>query len=74
MKIIIESGIPFQPEIKPSLAPQRYPFDRMKVGDSFRVPESLATSARVLASRRSRQGEVYRSRAEGDGIRIWRLA
>ena len=53
----------------------KYPFSAMEVGHSFWVPapeDAKAVNAATVRGKRS--GEVYRSRKEGDGHRIWRVA
>lgn len=53
----------------------RYPFSLMEVGHSFWVPAAEATRAASAATMHGkRHGEVYVSRTEGTGKRIWRVA
>jgi len=55
--------------------PFKYPFNRMKVGQSFLVPMDKAHSVKVCASYHTRRGlGVYRTRATSKGLRIWRIA
>lgn len=52
-----------------------YPFEVMDVGDSFFVPDQGTKGSAVVQSRRYGQayGQVYTSRSEGGGVRIWRI-
>lgn len=53
----------------------KYPFSEMAIGHSFWVPAPEAMRATNAATvRGKRKGEVYVSRKEGDGHRIWRVA
>ena len=76
----IESGIPLAARRQG----QKYPFDRLGVGDSFFVAgdKTKRTSVRVLLGRQIKIGEhpdrkfATRTVTEDgiEGIRIWRLA
>lgn len=68
IKIKIDSNIP---------VPRKWPLDDMKVGDSFKVPESVKrTAIAVYVSRYNKANDkkfVVRKTAEGE-LRCWRIA
>ena len=67
----IEKGIPM-PEGKPG---SKYPFDGMKVGDSFLVPRkdrSCVSSAATAYSKK--YGTKFSMRTVDGVLRIWRIA
>lgn len=72
MNYEIETGVPL-----PDAASQRFPFNRMRTGDSFRVPAADVKSRRQLnyatqyAGRK--YGHKYAIRCDGDGFRVWRV-
>lgn len=80
----IEKGVPLPRGSHKGAAP-RYPWREMEVGDSFFAPLSsyqcrsgeptvekyLLSMQRVAAGQR--EGS-FRVRAEGDGVRVWRIA
>lgn len=72
---VIETGIPI-----PTHTPDRYakyPFKRMKIGDSFRAPADLAERTRDAAKhwRARHPGWDYFYQMQKDGeLRIWRTA
>ena len=52
---------------------EKYPFAKMEVGDSFFSENKAAQSSAHVFARR-RKGMKFVTRAEGQGIRIWRVA
>jgi len=62
----IESGIPL---------PERYPFAKMKVGDSFLIPESVSRHAAAVAALRygAANGKKFTTRKTPEGYRCWRV-
>jgi hypothetical protein len=68
--IKIESNIPAPATIRR----RKYPFDEMKVGDSFYVsgrrPVEIGGS-KLMATKRT--GFEFACRTEGDGARVWRV-
>lgn len=80
MKFVIESGIPLAARRKG----QKYPFDRLGVGDSFFVAgdKNHIASVRTLLSRQIRMGEhpgrEFATRTVTEdavkGVRVWRVA
>lgn len=79
MTFPIEKGIP-PPEDKPKTRNQ-YPFNEMKVGDSFFVPFREDEDERVVRNKigtaargaRWRTGMKFVSRAVEGGVRVWRV-
>jgi hypothetical protein len=70
--IEIDRGIPLPPPAK-----GKYPFARMRVGDSFFVDDLARISAVRTALRyrmRCHHGERYTARKKPTGIRVWRVA
>ena len=52
-----------------------YPYEEMEVGDSFTVPvqaRAKVLNANYRASKRL--GYKFASKAEGDNLRVWRVA
>lgn len=75
MEIKVEKGIPLP--TKPHFAATYYPFDKMKVGDSFAVPKEHASTVRQrMAAINQTTGErdprVFTSRMMGEKLRVWR--
>lgn len=71
--IVVEKNIPMPPQ--GSGRPTKYPWRDMQPGDSFFVPgETVQSFAGNLSSRLRNHGEQYRSRTEGDGVRVWRVS
>ncbi len=53
----------------------RYPWDRMKIGDSFFVKNADKHNVSSAASLRGRHyGEKYTCRSIDGGVRVWRIA
>lgn len=56
----------------PSDREGKYPWDKMKVGDSFQVP--FSHSIRACASYAgSKRGWRFITRKDGDKVRVWRV-
>lgn len=83
----IEKGIPVPDARTGTRSPDAvpYPFDKMKVGDSFFIPVKGPVTARrmmmrrVLAAsykfkRKSHSTISFSTRSFTDGVRIWRVA
>jgi hypothetical protein len=83
----IEKGIPLPDARSGTRSPDAvpYPFDKMKVGDSFFIPTKgpvqmrRQTMRRVLAAsykfrRKTKSAASFASRSFSDGVRIWRVA
>lgn len=53
-----------------------YPFDSMKIGDSFEIPKSSRGSVATKASfyARIHPGYKFTVRKVGDKVRVWRIA
>jgi hypothetical protein len=71
----IERGIPMP---KRRAAPRKYPFDKMKAGDSFFIETAADRSravvqASVAATARARGVQITTRTVDG-GIRVWRTA
>jgi hypothetical protein len=70
--IKIESHIPIPIKKRGN---RKYPWDQMKVGDSFFVEgvtqNSLSTAAKYQTTK---SGIKFTTAAEGSGIRVWRIA
>jgi hypothetical protein len=66
----IDKGVPI-----PTDWNSRYPLDRMDVGDSFTIAQSLGSSLRqVLHKFKQRSPDIaFVRRPEGQRIRIWRI-
>ena len=69
--IAIDKGkAPPQPRVVYS-----YPYEEMKVGESFTVPKihrAKVLNANYRASKRT--GYVFTSKTEGEVIRVWRIS
>lgn len=72
--IEIDKGIPIPPLVRP---PRKWPWNRMKVGDSFFIEGDKTTAARIrgAANERARThpGEKYTVRTKDKGARCWRI-
>lgn len=52
----------------------KYPFEQMRVGDSFEVPKSQESGMRAAASQYGKQHNVkFATRATKNGRRCWRV-
>jgi hypothetical protein len=53
----------------------KYPWDEMKIGDSFLAPvKSLGSMASLCSRKKAEKGWQYRLRQTPEGIRVWRVA
>lgn len=80
--IKIDKGVPIpKPRLGSGGRPEKYPWMRMEVGDSFYV----AAGGRTLDAAQAgvsglaigaakRLGRKYTTRREGAGVRVWRIA
>lgn len=73
----VEKGIPMPPPMKQRRV-DKYPFERMEVGDSFLVRtlkdrKTTATSAWQFARSEAGRGKRFSSRKVTDGYRFWRV-
>lgn len=75
MSFEIEKGVPIPPS-QQGLGRQRYPFNRMAVGDSFTVPSDDSNRVRSAASAYAKQHRIgLTCRRESDGrVRVWRVS
>jgi len=73
MAFEIESGIPLATDQRGS---RIFPFNTMKVGDSFALPSMMATRVSTAATKYSKDhsGVKFTVRKNGDGHRCWRIA
>lgn len=68
--IEIDRGIPMPPVQRKS----HWPFDKMKVGDSFFIDASRRAAVKAAIQLRHRRGpERYAIRAREQGVRVWRV-
>ena len=65
----IESGVPM-PIMR---LPHKYPFDEMKIGDSFFVKDGTASQQSNISYSAKRRGFTVRTRREGRDFRVWRV-
>jgi len=64
--IKIEKGIPI-----PEFSKSKYPFDQMKVGDSFfALKPNLGSS---MMNAQARNGFKFKSKYQDGGTRVWRV-
>jgi hypothetical protein len=69
-EIEIESGIP----IPAARSVRKYPWQEMKVGDSFFTTTNKIRSFRTMVSAASsRLGVKFRTAPEKGGMRVWRV-
>ena len=69
MRIKIDRKIP------PPPPRNRYPFDQLKIGDSFALPVSEATRLRSAASNAaSKLGWRFTVSINGEEVRCWRIS
>ncbi len=73
MTFEIEDGIAIPKPNKPG-RPSKYPFSAMELGQSFYIEGITQAGARSAAYcwSRNHNGTKFVTRAEGEGIRIWR--
>lgn len=77
----IESHIPIPDKLHSGGPKKKYPFDKMKVGDSFIVECSKELSKKVSASLKNATRRLhgpqfitkYVEEKEAFGVRIWRI-
>lgn len=73
----IDSDIPVpQKDSRPAGRKPKYPFREMKVGDSVFFDGATSSSNCAIAAHNHgrRHGSKFSVRAEGSGVRIWRIA
>lgn len=69
----IEQNVPIPASLRPG-PKQRYPFDKMRVGDSFEVPIAKLNSVRTLAYLTYKTGgRQFTVRKTNKGARCWRV-
>ena len=69
MTIKIDKGIPM-----PTRSTEKYPFEKMEVGDSFFVPGLGIRSVSTRVEDESRKsGRKFKSRSVEGGVRVWRI-
>ncbi|MBN3822328.1 hypothetical protein G3O00_01680 [Burkholderia sp. Ac-20384] len=72
---VIEKGLPIPSPMRGR--PQRYPFSRMEIGDSFFVAGEQAALLKELSNcanyHRRRHGGNFVVRAVDGGVRAWRV-
>lgn len=73
MSIIIEDNIPAPEGVGRMGAPEKYPFRKMQVGQSFYAPTKPASLKRYLNMIKDRLPGTFVAAAEGDGTRVWRV-
>ena len=66
----VESGVPTPPA---SGRKNKYPWAGMNVGDSFFVPDAPASTRSAASIRGKTHGEMYVTRSENGGVRVWRV-
>ncbi len=68
--IEIDRGIPLPPVRRKT----PWPFDKMKVGDSFFIDASRGVAVKAAIQLRHRKGaERYATRKKEHGVRVWRV-
>lgn len=71
--IEVESGIPLPDRAR--VRSPKYPFDEMKVGDSFLIPGDVKKPTLIaLAARKRHRPKLFTVRETSEGFRIWRTA
>lgn len=76
MKIRIEKGVPIPPQKgrPPGGSPLRAALREMEIGDSFAVGEEyVARTRNAISALKRASRRRFITRAEGDGIRVWRV-
>lgn len=69
----IESSVP-SPDTAGRGRPHKYPWNKMEVGDSFFVPNTMLNVISCAAiGRGKRYNEKYACRTVDDGVRVWRI-
>lgn len=83
MTFQIDTSVPIPPLTRPSR--RVYPFDEMKVGDSFfvstkdageriRKRQTVASAARKWSKEQGEEPPVFTTRQVRNGVRCWRIA
>ena len=67
----IEKGVPVTRRTSAG-GTRKYPWNEMKVGDSFFVPEKTAGQLSITIASRA-TGFMFTTRTENGGIRVWRI-
>ena len=67
----IETGIPIPP---PQTGGGRYPWRKMKVGDSFLVPGKTQKTWNGVSAAHKMTGFKFTVRTVEGGVRVWRIA
>jgi len=72
----IRKGVPIPPPARVGRGKFRYPWDDMKVGDSFLVPGDARVATLYSAAYRvtDRLGWFFTVRQVKGGVRVWRTA
>jgi hypothetical protein len=72
----IEKGVPIAKTGSGNYPHKRiYPFDQMKTGDSFFAPKSFGRKVQSAALKYGKDhGIKFKTRAERNGRRVWRVA
>lgn len=73
MTIVIEDNVPIPLGVGRIGAPEKYPFERMNVGQSFFAKTKPASLKRYLNMIKDRLPGKFVAAAEGDGTRVWRV-
>lgn len=75
MTFKIEKGVPIPPKIASSI--KKYPFEKLKIGDSFFVPladgKSPSSLFSAISQAKKRLGINLFSAKVKDGRRVWRI-
>lgn len=74
--MMIEKGVPFVcGRARANIARTKYPWAKMKVGDSFLATgKSLGAMASLCSYHSRKTGNEYRASTTDDGVRVWRTA
>lgn len=67
--IVIEKNVP----APPSTRRNKYPFSQMEVGDSFFTTEQKNVVRSAANWHSIKNHTKFRTRIEGDGLRVWRV-
>lgn len=62
----VEKGIPM-----PSHGAEKYPFDRMEIGDSFTVPYHEQKTYRRIHAAAHKKGYKVVTQVQGELLRVW---
>lgn len=72
MDIKIDKKVPM-PIMKGNSSQRKYPFGKMKVGDSFYIEIERNKIASAASYYGIRNGVKFSLRLEGNGFRVWRV-